>query len=93
MNNDSGYWPPADSFVRDMLARSVGLRNAADFTTLHMIALARNDAITRDDMARAYGQYLVLPDVDWAAVNQAIVSRWPRGLKYIKRQAYKVQQS
>jgi hypothetical protein len=86
-------WTP-EAIARDMrnaLAHSIGLRDGDAMTpTLYLIALSRHDAITRDDMAIAYGRSLSDPNVDWPAVNRAIVQRWSlSALKYIKREAWK----
>lgn len=43
------------------------------------------DCILADEQARIH----VSERVDWAAVNKAILARWPKGLNYIKELAHK----
>jgi len=49
---------------------------------------------TRKDMAVFYADLLrchaLYPgQIDWPAINNAILKRWPRGLEYIKSLAWK----
>lgn len=55
--------------------------------------------VTRDDMAQLYAGCIVSDElarrdnrqrVDWVKVNEAITRRWPKGLIYIKKKAWKM---
>ena len=52
---------------------------------------AAHPECTRDLMAEFYADCLKCDrtKIDWAALNAAILKRWPKGLKYIKERAWK----
>lgn len=53
--------------------------NQQDMSTFYM------DCIIADQQSRAKG----IEGVDWRAVNEAIIKRWPKGLVRIKEMAHK----
>ncbi len=63
--------------------------------TRNALLAAAGGAVNRDDMAEYYADCLRCKratgkDCDWKAINAAILRRWPRGLLYIKRLAWKL---
>ena len=61
--------------------------------TLRLLEILNDpEPLTRDEMAEYYREFLEDLDVDWSAVNTAIMQRWSRtGLSYIKRRAWGVE--
>ena len=57
------------------------------------VAAVMDKTITRRSMAGLYAACiraaLRVESVDWIVLNAAIVSRWPKGLVWIKEQAWK----
>lgn len=54
---------------------------------LELVRTARG----RNDVAVVYRDHLTDPDVNWGAVNRAIMLRWSRAaLIYIKEQAWRL---
>jgi hypothetical protein len=60
------------------------------------LAAAADPACTREDMAGCYAELIRCAQIhgaesiDFAAVNRAILARWPAGLVWIKRRAWKL---
>ena len=51
----------------------------------------RREKFKRKDIAITYGFCLDNPDIDWNKINKAIIDRWSlNGLKYIKKEAWKI---
>ena len=66
---------------------------------LNAINAAKDPVVKRDDMASVYADciradtaaFITLSErVDFVQVNNAILQRWPKGLEYIKRKAWKL---
>jgi len=59
------------------------------------INATKDKSVKRNDMVGFYADCLRcaaihgVHSISWIAVNGAIVDRWPKGLNYIKKQAWK----
>lgn len=59
-------------------------------TTLILLDAIAYEANTQADVAQRYAWAIQRGDVDWKAVNEAIIARWSvSGLKRIKRMAWR----
>ncbi len=78
--------------------------NTVTFERIYIASVEQSNAInaasdketTRDIMASFYRDCIIADQmhaengrVDFAAVNKAILARWPKGLKYIKELAWR----
>ncbi len=62
-----------------------------EIDTSNALLAATQKETTRDLMAEFYADCLRAGRAcDFAAINQAILKRWPRGLNYIKTRAWKL---
>lgn len=58
---------------------------------MNELMLAVTESKNRGEMAAVYARYLDERDIDWSAVNSAILTRWSMsGLGYIKERAWKI---
>lgn len=65
------------------------IEKVAQDATLALCEFAKNPDITRDDLALIYGALLHAGIVNWATVNETILTRWSKsGLRYIKEKAW-----